>query len=59
VPGQDKDLVWSPLQFTVQANGQEYFKLYYRGPKDDVERYYRVIFAKPRLRFSWRQDQKN
>lgn len=22
----------------------EYFKLYYRGPKDDVERYYRVIF---------------
>jgi P pilus assembly chaperone PapD len=44
VPGQDKDLVWSPLQFTVQAKGQEYFKLYYRGPKDDVERYYRVIF---------------
>jgi P pilus assembly chaperone PapD len=44
VPGQDKDLVWSPLQFTVQANGQEYFKLYYRGPKDAVERYYRVIF---------------
>lgn len=44
VPGQDKDLVWSPLQFTVQANGQEYFKLYYRGPGDDIERYYRVIF---------------
>ena len=44
VSGQDKDLVWSPLKFTVQANGQEYFKLYYRGPKDAVERYYRVIF---------------
>ena len=59
VPGQDKDLVWSPLQFTVQAKGQEYFKLYYRGPKDDVERYYRVIFKEtPVTVFPWRQDQK-
>ena len=59
VPGQDKDLVWSPLQFTVQANGQEYFKLYYRGPKDAVERYYRVIFKEtPVTIFPWRQDQK-
>ena len=59
VPGQDKDLVWSPLQFIVQANGQEYFKLYYRGPKDAVERYYRVIFKEtPVTIFPWRQDQK-
>ncbi len=54
VPGQDKDLVWSPLQFTVQANGQEYFKLYYRGPGDDIERYYRVIFKEtPVTVFPW------
>ncbi|HHC4811266.1 fimbrial biogenesis chaperone [Klebsiella michiganensis] len=59
VPGQSKDLVWSPLQFTVQAKGQEYFKLYYRGPKDDVERYYRVIFKEtPVTVFPWRMDQK-
>lgn len=58
MPGQDKDLVWSPLQFTVQAKGQEYFKLYYRGPKDDVERYYRVIFKETPVTVSRRQDQK-
>ncbi len=59
VPGQDKDLVWSPLQFTVQANGQEYFKLYYRGPGDDIERYYRVIFKEtPVTVFPWRMEQK-
>jgi hypothetical protein len=56
-PVRHKDLVWSPLQFTVQAKGQEYFKLYYRGPKDDVERYYRSLRKRP-SRFSWRMDQK-
>ncbi|MGY8002309.1 molecular chaperone [Klebsiella pneumoniae] len=59
VPGQDKDLVWSPLQFIVQANGLEYFKLYYRGPGDDIERYYRVIFKEtPVTVFPWRMEQK-
>lgn len=59
VVGADKDLVWSPLKFTVQANGQEYFKLYYRGPKDDIERYYRVTFKEtPVTLFPWRADQK-
>ena len=54
-----KDLVWSPLKFTVQANGKEYFKLYYHGPNDDIERYYRVIFKEtPITLFPWREDQK-
>lgn len=54
-----RDLVWSPLKFTVQPNGREYFKLYYRGPKDDVERYYRVIFREtPVTLFPWRAEQK-
>lgn len=38
------DLIWSPLKFTVDPNEKEYFKLYYRGPSDNLERYYRVIF---------------
>lgn len=54
-----RDLVWSPLKFTVQPNGREYFKLYYRGPKDEVERYYRVVFREtPVTLFPWRAEQK-
>ena len=59
VIGANKDLVWSPLKFTVQAKGQEYFKLYYRGPKDDVERYYRVVFKEtPVTLFPWKAEEK-
>lgn len=55
----NKELVWSPLKFTVQANGREYFKLYYRGPRDDIERYYRVIFKEsPVTLFPWRMERK-
>lgn len=39
-----KELLWSPLQFMTQPDGREYFKLYYRGPIDNTERYYRVLF---------------
>lgn len=42
--GGPKEVVYSPLKFTVQAEGKEYFKLFYRGPQDGVERYYRVVF---------------
>ncbi|QLK63184.1 molecular chaperone [Enterobacteriaceae bacterium Kacie_13] len=58
--GGDRDLVWSPLKFTLQPDGREYFKLYYRGPKDNVERYYRVIFKEtPVALFPWRSQQKD
>lgn len=54
-----RDLVWSPLKFTVQPNGREYFKLYYRGPKDNIERYYRVVFKEtPVTLFPWRDENK-
>lgn len=54
-----KDLIWSPLKLTIQPNGREYFKLYYRGPKDDVERYYRVVFREtPVTLFPWRAERK-
>ena len=57
--GAEKELVWSPLKFTVQPDGREYFKLYYRGPQDDIERYYRVTFKEtPITLFPWRGDQK-
>jgi Mat/Ecp fimbriae periplasmic chaperone len=59
VPSASKDLIWSPLKFTVQANGKEYFKLYYHGPKDNTERYYRVVFKEtPITLFPWRAEQK-
>ncbi len=55
-----KDLIWSPLKFTIQPDGKEYFKLYYRGPYDNIERYYRVIFKEsPITIFPFRQAQKN
>ncbi len=48
--GGPMEVVYSPLKFTVQAGGQEYFKLFYRGPEDGVERYYRVIFRESPVR---------
>jgi len=55
-----KEIIWSPLRFTVQPDGREYFKLYYRGPKDNIERYYRVIFKEtPVTLFPYRENQKN
>lgn len=42
--GGPMEVVYSPLKFTVQANGKEYFKLFYHGPEDGSERYYRVVF---------------
>ncbi|MCW9445980.1 fimbria/pilus periplasmic chaperone [Klebsiella oxytoca] len=40
----DGELLFAPRQFTLQAGMQEYFKFYYRGPQDNRERYYRVVF---------------
>lgn len=44
ITGGEKDLLYAPLRFTAQPGSTEYFKLYYRGPADNVERYYRVDF---------------
>lgn len=51
-PGQDEhrfrpadgELLFAPRQLILQAGESEYFKFYYRGPKDNRERYYRVSF---------------
>lgn len=50
-PGKDEvrnelkegELMYTPLRKIMQADGREFFKLFYSGPKDDHERYYRIV----------------
>ncbi|PDO87927.1 fimbrial biogenesis chaperone [Kosakonia sacchari] len=41
----DGQLLFSPRQITLQPGEGNFFKFYYRGPQDNIERYYRVAFA--------------
>lgn len=50
INNQEPEIIWTPLRFTLAPGGTEYFKLYYRGPKDDQERYYRVEFREAPVR---------
>lgn len=60
IDGGAMEVVYSPLKFTVSPNGREYFKLYYRGPKDNKERYYRVIFKESPVKiFPFRNQNQN
>lgn len=47
---KDLEILWAPLKFTIGPNQTEYFKLFYRGPEDDIERYYRVVFKETPVR---------
>lgn len=42
-PIPDGEVMYSPLQMLVNAGQFEYFKIFYRGPSDDQERYYRMV----------------
>lgn len=44
VRDNEMEVIWSPLNFTNQAGKVSVFKFFYRGPKDNKERYYRMIF---------------
>lgn len=56
VDGKELEVVYSPLRFTLQPGRRDYFKLYYRGPQDDRERYYRVQFNEmPVTLLPWRE----
>ncbi len=56
VDGSELEVVYSPLRFTLQPGHRDYFKLYYRGPIDDRERYYRVQFKEtPATLIPWRK----
>lgn len=38
------ELLFSPKQLMLSAGQTDFFKFYYHGPKDDKERYFRVLF---------------
>ncbi|MBK0167387.1 molecular chaperone [Klebsiella sp. S69] len=44
IDSNSQEILWSPLKFTASPNEVDYFKFYYKGPTDDKERYYRVVF---------------
>lgn len=41
----DKEVLYTPLRQTINKKETDIFKIIYRGPKDDKERYYRVVFT--------------
>jgi len=43
------DIIFTPLRMTVESNSAENFKIFYRGPEDNSERYYRVNFKETPL----------
>lgn len=47
---KNREIIYSPLQLKVEPKQQEYFKIFYIGPKDDQERYYRVSFLETPLK---------
>lgn len=42
---KEGELLFAPLSFSLAPGDGEYFKIFYRGPQDDKERYYRVQFT--------------
>ncbi|PNS12783.1 fimbrial protein [Mixta theicola] len=40
----EMEVIWSPLSLTNTPGGVDSFKVFYRGPKDNNERYYRIVF---------------
>ena len=38
------ELLFTPLNFSLAPQASEFFKIFYRGPQDDKERYYRILF---------------
>lgn len=40
----DGELLFTPLNFSLAPGSGEVFKIFYRGPEDETERYYRIIF---------------
>lgn len=50
IGGEALEILWAPLKFSLAPKQTDYFKLFYRGPKDDVERYYRVVFKEVPIR---------
>lgn len=43
-PIENGELLFAPLSFSLAPQAGEFFKIFYRGPKDNKERYYRILF---------------
>lgn len=41
----DGEVIFSPLSFSLTPESGKIFKIFYRGPKDDIERYYRIQYT--------------
>lgn len=41
---RDGQLLFSPKKFSLSSGEKKIIKFYYNGPKDNVERYYKVLF---------------
>lgn len=41
-PLQEGEILYTPLRKILEPGAWEYFKIFYRGPADDRERYYRI-----------------
>ncbi|MGX5028239.1 molecular chaperone [Enterobacter asburiae] len=44
LPIENGELLFTPLTFSLAPDAGEFFKIFYRGPEDDKERYYRIQF---------------
>jgi len=44
-PVENGELLFTPLNFSLAPDASEFFKVFYRGPEDDKERYYRIQFS--------------
>ena len=44
-----RDLIYTPTKLKIESGSSDFFKILYIGPKDDQERYYRVVFKETPL----------
>ncbi|MFV8907169.1 hypothetical protein ABQ333_18190 [Serratia fonticola] len=42
-PLEQGELLYTPLRKVLEPGAWEYFKIFYRGPADERERYYRIV----------------
>ncbi|MFI8417066.1 fimbrial protein [Serratia sp. NPDC078593] len=42
-PLEEGEILYTPLRKILEPGAWEYFKIFYRGPADDRERYYRIV----------------
>ncbi|EKT56089.1 fimbrial protein [Providencia burhodogranariea DSM 19968] len=46
---QDGEIIFTPLKKILLPREQEFFKIFYRGPEDNRERYYKIIISETPL----------